>query len=88
MEKFIPHLTSSAPADSFLSDRLIDKVLDQRTAHEIHRITRDTWRSRLRRAVSDGKAEDARLIAQTAKDFGGDIGQQILRTLRVPITLC
>jgi hypothetical protein len=78
MEKFIPRLTGDKPAESFLADRLIDKMLDNTTAKDVHRITRETWRSRLDRAVTNGKADEAGLIAETANIYGGEIGKDVL----------
>jgi hypothetical protein len=82
MEKFIPRLTGDKPAESFLADRLIDKMLDNKTAQDIHRITRETWVRRLDKAVANGNAEDAGLIADTAIVYVGDTGRQILAELR------
>ncbi len=78
MEKFIPRLTGESAADSLLADRLIDKLLDKSTAQDIHRITRETWRNRLSRAVADGKSEEAKKIADAANIYGGEIGKAIL----------
>ena len=78
MEKFIPRLTGESAADSLLADRLIDKILDKSTAQDIHRITRETWRNRLHRAVVDGKTEEAKKIADAANIYGGDLGKAIL----------
>jgi hypothetical protein len=82
MEKFVPRLTGNSPADSFLADRLIDKILDKSTAADVHRITRETWRARLHRAVLDGKPEEARLIAETANVYGGEIGKEVLQDVQ------
>jgi hypothetical protein len=78
MEKFIPRLTGDKPAESFLADRLIDKMLDKDMANDVHRITKETWRTRLHRAVTNGKAEEAGLIAETANIYGGEIGKEVL----------
>ncbi len=79
MEKFVPTLAGNSPADSLLADRLIDKILDKSTAQDIHRITRETWRNRLRRAVEDGKTDEAKKIADAANIYGGDLGNSILK---------
>jgi hypothetical protein len=78
MEKFVPTLAGDSPAHSLLADRLIDKILDKSTAQDIHRITRETWRNRLHRAVVDGKTEEAKKIADAANIYGGDLGKGIL----------
>jgi len=78
MEKFIPRLTGESAADSLLADRLIDKILDKSTAQDIHRVTRETWRNRLHRAVVDGKTEEAKKIADAANIYGGELGKAIL----------
>jgi hypothetical protein len=79
MEKFVPTLAGDSPAHSLLADRLIDKLLDKSTAQDIHRITRETWRNRLHRAVEDGKTEEAKKIADAATIYGGELGKSILK---------
>src|SRR3989442_12786557 len=69
MERFIPRLAGQSAADSLLADRLIDKILDKSTAQDIHRITRETWKNRLRRAVADGKSDEAKRIADAANIY-------------------
>lgn len=86
-QTLIPNLFSENHSQSLATELIVTKV-EPELAAELHQITADYYKQKLKSDISKGQYESAENIISAAKSIGGPVGDQIVKSAEsVPATV-
>jgi len=80
-QKMIPPLFAGNSDQAFATERLLARVLDANTAHDLHEIVAKYYQSKIDANLREGNVEAAQKIVSSAESIGGPAAETIVKTV-------